>query len=91
MTTKEIKNANKITETGLTVTVKRISTKKTYRVSNIVDATFIGKGRCHNGDRFSGCILKNNKITGRVFNMNRNDFEILEILKEENLPLFIKD
>jgi len=79
------------TTTGIKATVKRITTGRIYRVTNIIDATRAGKGICHRGDFFIASILVNGKCKGRSFYMNRNEFEIIELISEEQLPLFTEN
>lgn len=74
------------TLTGITAKVLRTETRKEYIVSNIVCDSRPGKTDFHTGDRFSGCVLKNGKQSGRVFNMRRDDFAILEVIEERELP-----
>ena len=76
---------NNQTTTGIKAIVKRITTGKIYWVSNIIQTS---EGLFHRGDFFIASILVNGKCKGRMFNMERNQFEIIEIKEETQLSLY---
>lgn len=77
-----------MTITFLKAIVRRKSSGKVYFVSNGVqtrqpDGNF---ALSHCSDSFTGCVMVDGRTKGRVFSMKAEEFDIIEIKEQKELP-----